>query len=225
VRAYQSGDSLRSINWKATASSGALQVRKLEPAMTLETVILLNVNLPDYVRQSAYSAAEVAIVTAASIANHLVTLRQEVGVLTNGLDPAEGDRDVDDGLAGYLPHKGRGQLISVLELLGRLAVAHDRSFWPRVRHDIPKLPWGATLAFVTPSETEELLDTVLPLQRAGFNIVLIYVDYPNPATFEPASRKARSLGLRAFRVWREADLDIWRRQATGTEVGHVRSSV
>ena len=224
VRPYQSGDSLRSINWKATASSGDLQVRKLEPAMTLETVIFLNVNLPEYVRQSSYSAAETAIVTAASIANHLVTLRQEVGLLTNGLDPAASESSIDDRLAGYLPHKGRGQLISVLELLGRLEVAHDRPFWPRVRQDIARLPWGATLAFVSPSETDELMDTVLPLQRSGFNVVLIYVDYPSPASFEPASRRARSLGFRAFRVWREVDLDVWRRQPTGAEVGHGRSS-
>jgi uncharacterized protein (DUF58 family) len=225
VRAYQTGDSLRSINWKASASSGTLQVRKLEPAMTLETVILVNVNLPEFVRQSAYSAVERGIVTAASIANHLVSLRQEVGLLTNGRDPAEPAVEAEDRLVGYLPRKGRGQLISVLELLGRLEIAHDRPFWPGVRRELARLPWGATLAFVTPSETDEVLDTVLPLHRAGFNVILIYLDYPDPAQFELASGRARSLGLRAYRVWRESDLEIWRRQATGAEVGSVRAAV
>ena len=225
VRAYQSGDSLRSINWKVTASSGSLQVRKLEPAMTLETVIFLNVNLPEFVRQSAYSAVERGIVTAASIANHLVSLRQEVGLLTNGLDPAEPNGQAEDRLAGYLPRKGRGQLISVLELLGRIEIAQDQAFWPRVRRESARLPWGATLAFVTPSETEELVDTVLPLHRAGFNVILIYLDYPDPAQFDLANQRARSLGLRAYRVWRESDLEIWRRQAAGAEVGNVRAAV
>ena len=221
IRAYQSGDSLRSINWKASASSGNLQVRKLEPAMTLETVILLNVDLPEFERRSAYAAAERAIVVAASVANHLVAVRQEVGLLTNGVDPATIEANDPDRLTGYLPRKGRGQLTTVLELLGRLEVAHDRPFWPRVRTEIPRLPWGATLAFITSTETDELLQTVLPLHRSGFNVVLIYVDYPDPASFELANRRARSLGLRAYRVWREADLDIWRRQVTGSEVRYV----
>ncbi|MGH2457990.1 MAG: DUF58 domain-containing protein [Chloroflexota bacterium] len=209
VREYQSGDSLRKVNWKVSASSGRLQVKKLEPAMTLDTVILLNVNLAEYTRQYAYAAAELGIVVAASVVNHLASLRQEVGLLTNGADPA--DPRVA-GLAGYLPRKGRGQLTSILELLGRVTVVSDRSFWPAIRSEIKRLPWGATLVIVTPRETEELLETTLPLLRSGFNVVLIYVDYPNPEVYEVAHQRAALLGMRAYRVWREEDVDVWRRQ-------------
>lgn len=208
VRDYQSGDSLRKINWKVSASAGRLQVKKLEPAMTLETVVLLNVNSTEYTRQYAYGATEMAIVVAASVVNHLVGLRQEVGLLTNGVDPLEPGTA---GLAGYLPRKGRGQLTSILELLGRLTVVTDRAFWPLVRDEVKRLPWGATLVVVTPRETDELLDSALILQRSGFNVVLIYVDYPNPEVYEIAHQRAATLGLRAYRVWREEDVDIWRR--------------
>ena len=209
VREYQSGDSLRKVNWKVSASSGRLQVKKLEPAMTLETVILLNVNTMEYTRQYAYGAVEMGIVVAASVANHLASLRQEVGLLTNGVDPADPQ---PAGLAGYLPRKGRGQLTSILELLGRVTVTTDRPFWPAVRGEIKRMPWGATLVVVTPRESEELLETTVPLLRAGFNVVLIYVDYPNPELYEVAHRRASVLGMRAYRVWREEDVDIWRRQ-------------
>ncbi len=209
VRDYQSGDSLRKVNWKVSASSGRLQVKKLEPAMTLETVVLLNVNSEEYTRQYAYAAMEMGIVVAASVANHLAGLRQEVGLLTNGIDPADPSAS---RLSGCLPRKGRGQLTSILELLGRLAVVSDRPFWPAVRSEIKRLSWGATLVIVTPRETEEGLETAVPLLRAGFNVVLIYVDYPNPEVYEMAHRRAATLGMRAYRVWREEDVDVWRRQ-------------
>lgn len=223
IRDYQIGDSQRRINWKATASAGTLQVRRLEPAMTLQTVIFLNVYLKEYDRRAAYSAAEVGIVVAASIANHLASLRQEVGLLTNGSDPAAaGDANQADSLVGYLPGKGRGHLNSVLELLGRLELAHERLFWPLVQSDVRRLPWGATLVFVVPSESETLLDIVVILKRSGFSVVLVYVDYPIVEQYEIAERRARGLGVPAFRVWRDEDLELWRRHTGRTESSRVR---
>ena len=210
VREYQAGDSLRKVNWKVSASSGRLQVKKLEPAMTLQTIIMLNVNTSEYTRQSAYVAVEVAIVVAASVANYLVALRQDVGLLTNGQDPAGKDAT---GLTGSFLGKGRAHLTTILELLGRLTVVDDRPFWTAVRGEIKRLPWGATLVFVTPRETDEAIETLLPLQRAGFNVVLVYVDYQNPDQFDSAQRRAASLGMRAYRVWREEDVDVWRHNA------------
>jgi len=214
VRNYQSGDSLRRINWKASASSGQLQVKKLEPAMTLQTLLLLNVNLAEFDRQRAYFAAEFGITVAASMANHLVAVRQEVGLLTNGTDPAD-PIDVP-GLRGPLPRKGRGQLNAILELLGRLELSRERAFWEWVRADAHRLPWGATLVFVTSQETDDLRETVLTLQRSGFTIVLVYLDYPNPQSAELALRRAATMGMRAYRIARDSDLSVWQRQTVGT---------
>jgi hypothetical protein len=94
-----------------------------------------------------------------------------------------------------------------------VTLAHERNFCQLVRSDTQRLPWGSTLVLVTARETDELLATVLPLGRSGFNIVLVYVDYPNPASFELAQRRASMLGMRAYRIWRDQDLDVWRRHA------------
>ncbi len=222
IRDYQIGDSLRRINWKASASSGTLQVRRLEPAMTLQTVVFLNVYLRDFERRAAYGAAEVGIVVAASLANHLVSLRQEVGLLTNGSDPADPASQVAKRLIGYLPGKGRGHLTSLLELLGRLELAHEQEFWPLVRSDVKRLPWGATLVFVVPSESDTLLETVVMLKRSGFSVVLVYVDYPIAEQFEIAERRARGLGVPAVRIWREQDVDAWKRRAGPLEAELAR---
>ena len=46
VRDYLRGDSWRRINWRATATLGRLQVKKYEPAITLDTMLFLNLNPP-----------------------------------------------------------------------------------------------------------------------------------------------------------------------------------
>ena len=47
-RNYVSGDSLRRVDWKATAAIGRLQVKLYEPSIALETAIFLNLNLAEY---------------------------------------------------------------------------------------------------------------------------------------------------------------------------------
>lgn len=148
IRPYQAGDSIRNIHWKTTAATGELQVKKYDPAMTLETVIILNLDANDYQYQLMESSTERGIVVAASIANYLIGLRQEAGFLTNGIDPfpdasSEPDagktrqdwlRDTPETVVmlngaalsqnnrftGTMPRKGRGHLIRILELLARI---------------------------------------------------------------------------------------------------------
>lgn len=86
VRDYQRGDSMRRIHWPATARAGKLQVKKLEPAMTLQTVILLDLHPEYYDQQLVDEYQELAIVAAASFAHGLIELRQAVGLICNGID-------------------------------------------------------------------------------------------------------------------------------------------
>jgi len=207
VRDYQTGDSLRKINWKTSAAIGRLQVRKLEPAMTLQTVLMVNLALNEYERQDAFYATEQAIVVAASIANHLVGLRQEVGLVTNGRDPLGGSP------AGLAVRKGRSHLIAILELLGRIDQTSSADFLSLLRGQMSHLPWGATLVVVTSNDRPDLWDTLLALKRAGFNVVLVFCDYPSLIGYNQARGRAESLGIGCYRVWKTEDLDVWRRRS------------
>ncbi len=73
VRDYQRGDSLRRIHWTATASARRLLVKRYQPAIARETLICLNLNQDDYSQRRRYTATELAIVAAASVANHVIT--------------------------------------------------------------------------------------------------------------------------------------------------------
>jgi uncharacterized protein (DUF58 family) len=107
VRDYVPGDSLRKVNWKATAALGRLQVKKLEPAITLDTLIFLNLNLEEYDLAYAEGASELAISVAASVAVHLSDQRQPVGIVSNGHDRAATDEPAPEeaprGLSARLP--------------------------------------------------------------------------------------------------------------------------
>ena len=87
VRPYMSGDSPRQINWKVSAHASQLLTKTLQPAISQETMLLLNFNIGDFSRRGRYEATEWAITTAASIAAYLSGKQQAVGLMTNGADP------------------------------------------------------------------------------------------------------------------------------------------
>ncbi|MCA9937525.1 MAG: DUF58 domain-containing protein [Anaerolineales bacterium] len=97
VRPFRSGDSLRQVNWKVSASKEALLVKTLEPAISLEAALLLNLNANDY--HDRYYGPEWTVEIAASLAAHLVEKRQAVGLISNGADPlrVEGGEQDDPG--------------------------------------------------------------------------------------------------------------------------------
>src|SRR5215208_2335653 len=77
-RGYTSGDSLRRVDWKASAATGQLQVKVFEPSIALETCIILNLHAEDYYYRSRIDSTELAIVIAASISNWIVNKKQMV---------------------------------------------------------------------------------------------------------------------------------------------------
>ena len=87
VRDYQGGDSIRHVHWTASAAAGTLKVKRFEPAISIESQIFLNLNRDEYTQARAVIATEMAIVTTASLAHHLIERRQSVGLSSNGIDP------------------------------------------------------------------------------------------------------------------------------------------
>jgi uncharacterized protein (DUF58 family) len=204
VRDYQRGDSPRRIHWTATASTGRLLVKQYQPAIARETLICLDLHQEDYGQRQRYTATELAIVVAASIANHItVTEGLPVGLTTEAWDPL-----LDDRARFFLPPRPeRAHLMSLLEVLARVQVTAGTSFADLLRHESVNLPWGATLAVITGRESEALFDTLVYLRRAGFAVALILVlpAHPSAGLRERADR----LGVPIHRVWQERDLEAW----------------
>jgi uncharacterized protein (DUF58 family) len=203
VRDYTPGDSLRHIAWKTSAIVGRLQVKRYQPAIALETTILLDMDRQDYSQMRLWVATELGIVVAASVANWLVEHRQAVGLGTNGSDPlAEG------GCPATLPpRKGRDALMRVLDLLARIEMADGPGFAALLRRETGGLPWGSTIVVITGRVREELFEALAHLRRSGFSVVLISVD-PSTA-FEAIRKRASTIGVPSYEVWEEGDVERW----------------
>lgn len=235
VRQFRSGDSLRQINWKASAHTNDLQVRTFQPAISLEAIILLNLHEPDYQRHDRHHTTEWAIITAASLASHLINQRQAVGLMTNGVDPLrqqEEYREYDE-ISGRLefmnqpedsewtpyiapaidPRAGRAHLMKLLEIMARLERRPTLSFTAWTPLACVGLNWGVTLLAITPRGDVATCNTLHRLARAGYNPILLAVE-PDQ-NFGKVRERARRLGFAAYKVSSPRDLDQWR-QPLGT---------
>jgi uncharacterized protein (DUF58 family) len=205
VRDYQPGDSPRRMHWTATASAGRLLVKQYQPAIARETLICLDMDQNNYERGQRYTATELAIVIAASIASHVVTRENlPVGLTTEARDPM-----LNEQVQFFLPPRSeRAHLMSLLEVLARIQVASEMSFVKLLRRTSVDLAWGGTLTVITGRESEALFDTLVYLRRAGFAVALILVQSGRPSA--ELRKRADLLNLPIHRVWREQDLEGWR---------------
>jgi uncharacterized protein (DUF58 family) len=203
-REYVSGDSLRRVDWKTTASTGHLQVKLFEPSIALETEIFLDLNMEAYEFHSRASATELAIVVAASLANWIVRARQSVGLITNGTDPLS-----QDGLPPrLLPRRGRANLMRILDVLARIQAAKSDGLLNLIRRESIHLSWGATLIVITPKLDEPFFDSLFQARRSGFDIILVPCG-PTPG-LQRARHIAATFGFPLVHILSEQDLDIWR---------------
>jgi hypothetical protein len=46
------------------------------------------------------------------------------------------------------------------------------------------------------------------MKRSGFHVMLIVMDPRTP--FAGIQQRAQAVGVRAYQVWQESDLDVWR---------------
>lgn len=205
VRDYQRGDSLRRIHWTATASAGRLLVKQYEPAIARETLVCLDLDEAGYERRQRYTATELAIVVAASIANHVIVREGlPAGLITEAFDPLS-----EEQFQFLLPPRSeRAHLMSLLEVLARVQITSATPFADLLRQESVNLSWGATLAVITGRESEELFDTLVYLRRAGFAVALILVHSARPSA--ELQKRADLVGVPVHRVWRERDLEAWR---------------
>jgi uncharacterized protein (DUF58 family) len=199
-RDYQMGDSLRRIDWKTSAAVGRLQVRKLESAISMEVVIFLNLHIQDFEKRSSIDAAELAIVTAASMAFYVSRKRQPVGLETNGHDPLE----PENRLHSLPVRKGNPQMMSILEKLARLQLSDGVPLLTMLRERGSVQSWGTTLMVITGMPDVALFDEMLHARKLGLQC-MIFLTAPI-LRFEPFENRARSLGIPLYEIRSENDL-------------------
>jgi uncharacterized protein (DUF58 family) len=212
VRDYQTGDSPRRIHWTASASAGKLLVKRYQPAIARETLICLDLDQDDYAFQRMYASSELGIITAASIANHIIVREGlAVGLTTQAVDPLQDDHIVTLSLP---PQGGRAHLMAILEVLARAQTyqlgagreAMALSLGDFLRRESVKLSWGATIIVITGREPNALFDSLAYLRQQGFAVAVVMMQPEAPK--EGQEHRAATLGVPLYRIWREQDVEI-----------------
>jgi len=202
VRPYQIGDSPRRIHWTSTAKAGALLVKRYQPAIARETLLCLDFARDSYAGRRFYDASELAIVAAASLANHIIVREGlAVGLATQAVDPLA-DTVAEFNLS---PRRERAHLMSLLEILARAqpAPATALPFPDFLRRETSRLSWGATVVVISGVESDPLYESLAYLRSSGFAVALILIMPPTPG--EDRRRDTGTLPI--YRVWREPELE------------------
>jgi uncharacterized protein (DUF58 family) len=166
VRDYEPGDSLRRIHWKASARSGALQVKLFEFTTDLKVAVFLGV---DTFTGRPQDDLELGISTAASVARHLLERDTQTGLYVN-------TRLADSRRPACIPAgTGSAHLALILEALAKTTADTHEDFADFFEHRRSDLGFGATLVFVfgdtTPSLELMMTDLITVGRRVlGFKI-------------------------------------------------------
>ncbi|HVP21400.1 MAG TPA: DUF58 domain-containing protein [Anaerolineaceae bacterium] len=203
-RDYRSGDSIRRIDWKASASVGKLQVKLFEPSIALETILLLNLNPEEYQLKTRFFAMEMGISIAASLANWIAGKKQAVGLFTNGKDVIE----KDSFFQPLQPRKGRMHLMRIMETLARVQLTGEEPLLSMLHRHRFSLSWGTTVIIITGQINATIFDELYNSKRNGLDIVLILCG--EIVGLADIRHRAEYYKIPLFYFFDERDLDVWR---------------
>jgi len=217
VRAYQAGDPLNRIHWHATARTGSLHSKIYEPSTVAGATVLMDLHQESHPAKDEPFRSELAVTAAASVANAVYEMGQQVGLVTNGRDAADRIRvegwDFDPRTrqqarqsASMLERserlqpvvvptrRGSDQLRRILETLARVELTDGLQLHELILEAAGRMPRDATVITILPQVTTYTVVTLQSLKHRGFAVSAIlnlYHDYD----FAVASGPLQSIGV------------------------------
>lgn len=196
VRHYEAGDPLNRVHWRATARTGELHSKVYEPSTVAGATIVLDFHENAYARGDRDVRSELAVTAAASLANAVYEMNQQIGLVTNGRDAADRIRqegwDYDirsrqaarraaemieksDRLQPVTVETRRGveQLMRILETLARVELTDGLTFPQLVTETASRLPRDATVLAVLGSVSDEAAVALGNLRQHGLAVTVI----------------------------------------------------
>ncbi|NQU96305.1 MAG: DUF58 domain-containing protein [Chloroflexi bacterium] len=170
LKEYRPGDSLRRIDWKATARRRELLVRTYDPSAEHHVVVIADMMTADHPWEGVSPPfLERAVTAAASVATRAFDLGYRVSLVTNGLAPAEAARTAAAADAAI------GQLTAVLERLAMALPVTVRPVEDTIETERDAFPFGATVVAVSPLFRDGLRAKLADLRSRGHPVLAIYV--------------------------------------------------
>lgn len=161
VREYQSGDPMKTINWKASAKKGDWMVNQPDYTANTRLMLILNVESSEtqWGASSGSALVETGIRLAAGIVRYAVSNGLEVGFATNG--HVAGDKSQP---ATVPSGSGEQQLYTVWETLATLVTERASSFVALLQ-DISRQQMPETDYLILTAFTDERIEDMLAVLR------------------------------------------------------------
>lgn len=184
VRAFRHGDGLRRVHWRATARTGALQAKVFEPAAFGGLLLVLDLHQDGW-QGVGGDTLELAVTTAASLAEVALRGSLDVGLFACAADAAEAEPEWGGSLLRRRPPKrvraeaeilaplevptarGPGHRSTLLEALARATPARGPRLGRMLHAEQRRLPRSALVVVITPGGDPALGAAVSAVRRGG----------------------------------------------------------
>ncbi|MCE5302466.1 MAG: DUF58 domain-containing protein [Planctomycetaceae bacterium] len=219
VRRYEAGDPLNRVHWPATARTGRLHSKVFEPSCVAGATLLLDFHQSTFDPHHEPYRSELSITAAASLANAVDQMDQQIGLVTNGRDAADRIRqegwdydlrsrraarraaamnDRSERLRPIVVETRRGpeQLGRILETLARVELTDGLSFAQLAQETASRLPRDATLVALLSHPSLETIAALGLLRRKGLAVTAI-VNLYDDGEFERAAAQLAAEGIDA----------------------------
>jgi uncharacterized protein (DUF58 family) len=201
VRPYEIGDPLSRVHWRATARTGLLHSKVYEPSSLAGATLVLDFHQGSYPRRGEPHRSELAVTAAASLANAVFQLGQQIGLVSNGRDAADRIRlegwehdirtrqaarrqsamaERSERLQPLVVETRRGvqQFQRIREVLARLELTDGFTAAELILETASRFPRDATVVALLADVPVEVALALGSLRRQGFAVsaVLIALD-------------------------------------------------
>ena len=196
VRQYELGDPLNRVNWRATARTGQLQCKQYEASTLAGATLLIDFHVSSFDKAHEPYRSELAISAAASLANAVYQMGEQIGVVSNGRDAV--DRIREEGWIGdwrtrdeaqksaamiaksermrpviVKTSKSPEQLDKILRTLARLEKTDGMRLPELVIEAADQMPRDATVIVLVSQITMETAIALGGLKRQGYAVTAI----------------------------------------------------
>ncbi len=170
VRDYRPEDSIRHVNWKATARVQSLQTKVFEPTTEVQFGVFLNLDTFEHYWEGLdYERAEGAIVVAASIAVQAIRDRHAVGMYANGVVGGS------DQALRVRTSRSPSQQEEILTGLAKLSPIASVNFPRLLRAETTRFPWGSTIVIITGIMTDAIAAVLVEMVSEGHQVMVVTV--------------------------------------------------
>lgn len=195
VREYAYGDSMRRVNWKATARTLQLQSKVYEASTTYTLALFLNVATRIDKHYGIHpELQELAICVAASVTDWAINEGYAVGLFANTVMTAPDEEpqiELEEESGQTLSEKldiqmkrrrirvpassSNEQRRRIMEVLARIKTYLGTPIEDMLHAERSHLPAGATVVLITTSVTEATLDILKRMRQNGHAVTILFI--------------------------------------------------